>query len=200
MVSPQAIWQKKRYAEDPEYRERRRAENCHWRAAHKDEINERNRTRLRTDLQYRKRRHGYRFRRYGMSGDDYDALVALQGGLCAICRRKPKRSRKKRKRRLGVDHCHSTNKVRGLLCGNCNTTLGQCDDDTERLLAAIAYLVASRHDVGPADARAIAAEFAERSRRRLEVLIRAAFALRRRLVARMSAAKSGSSQRASARR
>ena len=44
MVSPQAIWQKKRYAEDPEYRERRRAENCHWRAAHKDEINERNRT------------------------------------------------------------------------------------------------------------------------------------------------------------
>ena len=68
MVSPQAIWQKKRYAEDPEYRERRRAENCRWRAAHKDEINERNRTRLRTDPQYRKRRHGYRFRRYGCPG------------------------------------------------------------------------------------------------------------------------------------
>jgi len=133
-----------------------------------------------------------------MSGDDYDALVALQGGLCAICRRKPKRSRKKRMRRLEVDHCHSTNKVRGLLCGNCNTTLGQCDDDTERLLAAIAYLVASRHDVGPADARAIAAEFAERSRRRLEFLIRAAFAWRRRLVARIGAAKSGSPQRVSA--
>jgi Recombination endonuclease VII len=197
MVSPQPIWQKGRYAEDPEYRERRREANRRWRAAHKDEINERNRTRLRTDPRYRKRQHGYRFRRYGMSGDDYDALMALQGGLCAICRRKPKR-RKKCNHRLQVDHCHSTNKVRGLLCGNCNTTLGQCDDDTERLLAAIAYLVASRHDVGPADARAIATEFAERSRRRLEVLIRAAFALRRRLVARMSAAKSGSSQRASA--
>jgi Autographiviridae endonuclease VII len=198
MVSLQAIWQKKRYARDPEYRERRRAENRHWRAAHKDELNQRNRTRFRTDPRYRKRRRGYRFHRYGMSGEDYDALVALQGGLCAICRRKPKRSRKNHKRRLEVDHCHSTNKVRGLLCGNCNTTLGQCDDDTERLLAAIAYLVASRHDVGPAEARAIAAEFAERSRRRLEVLIRAAFALRRRLIARMSAAKSGSSRRASA--
>jgi Recombination endonuclease VII len=199
MVSPQALWQKRRYAEDPEYRERRRAENRRWRAAHKDEINERLRDRFRTDPRYRKRRRSYRYRRYGMSGEDYGALVALQGGLCAACRRKPKRSRKKRIRWLDVDHCHSTNKVRGLLCGNCNTTLGQCDDDTERLLAAVAYLVASRHDVGPADARAIAAEFAERSRRRLEFLIRAAFASRRRLVARLGAAKSGSSQRASAR-
>jgi hypothetical protein len=134
-----------------------------------------------------------------MSGEDYDVLVALQGGLCAICRRKPKRYRKKRNHRLEVDHCHSTNKVRGLLCGKCNPMLGQCNDDPDRLLAAIAYLVASRHDVGPADARAIAAEFAERSRRRLEFLIRAAFASRRRLVARLGAAKSGSSQRASAR-
>jgi len=50
-------------------------------------------------------------RRLGL-GDDYDALMALQGGLYAICRRKPKRYRKKRSHRLEVDHCHSTNRVR----------------------------------------------------------------------------------------
>ena len=199
MVSPQALWQKRRYAEDPEYRKKRLAERRRYWAAHKDEINERLRNKIRVDPRYRKKLRGYRYRRYGMSGEDYDVLVALQGGLCAICRRKPKRYRKKRNHRLEVDHCHSTNKVRGLLCGKCNPMLGQCNDDPDRLLAAIAYLVASRHDVGPADARAIAAEFAERSRRRLEFLIRAAFASRRRLVARLGAAKSGSSQRASAR-
>jgi hypothetical protein len=122
MVSRRSALRRKRYAEDPEYRERYCATRRRWWAAHKEEGNE------------RKRRA-----RYGISEADYQAMLARQGGVCAICRRKSKR-------RLEIDHCHKTGKVRGLLCGNCNTALGRCHDDPDILRAAIAYLEASRRD------------------------------------------------------
>lgn len=49
---------------------------------------------------------------YGITADDYAALLAFQGGVCYICRRKP------RAKRLAVDHDHQTGEVRGLLCAN----------------------------------------------------------------------------------
>lgn len=49
---------------------------------------------------------------YGLSGDDYEALLRYQGGRCYICRRVP------RTKRLAVDHDHRTGEVRGLLCAN----------------------------------------------------------------------------------
>ncbi len=60
-----------------------------------------------------------------------------QGGACAICRRRPAR-------RLCIDHCHATRKVRGLLCDNCNIALGLLDDDPDRLRAALAYVLRAR--------------------------------------------------------
>ncbi len=135
MVSRQAKSQKKRYAEDPEYRKKLcEISRSYW-AANKDEFNARRRARLLTDPEYRKRQQRYRARRYGLSGNDYDALLALQGGVCAICRKN---------RPLGVDHCHLFNEVRGLLCNNCNVGLGMFDDDPDRLRAAADYLERSR--------------------------------------------------------
>ena len=122
MVSRRSILRRKRYAEDPEYRERSCAAARRYRATHKERVNRR-----RQEL------------RYGISTADYDALLARQGGACAICRRKSDR-------RLQVDHCHTTKEVRGLLCNNCNTTLGRCRDDPDILRAAIAYLEASRRE------------------------------------------------------
>lgn len=58
----------------------------------------------------RARHRSYVQRTYGIPGETYDALLALQGGRCFICREMP------RTRRLAVDHDHVTGAVRGLLC------------------------------------------------------------------------------------
>ena len=58
-----------------------------------------------------------RRRELGVTVEDYDRLLAAQGGGCAICGNPPKT------RRLDVDHDHRTGKVRGLLCHRCNRAL-----------------------------------------------------------------------------
>ena len=68
------------------------------------------------------------WRRYKLRPGDWEAMFEAQGGCCAICKRVSKNPRDS-KRPLVVDHCHKTNKVRGLLCHNCNLTLGKYDDD-----------------------------------------------------------------------
>ena len=75
---------------------------------------------------------------HGISLDEYKVMLANQGGLCAICRGTPRG-----KTYFCVDHCHSTGKIRGLLCFNCNTMLGQVADSIEILEAAIFYLTKS---------------------------------------------------------
>lgn len=72
---------------------------------------------------------------YGLEPGQYDLLLAAQDGACAICRRKPGA------KRLAVDHDHTTEEVRGLLCKACNRdVLGHLRDDTEALQRAIEYL------------------------------------------------------------
>ena len=79
----------------------------------------------------RNREYGKRF---GITKADYDRLLIQQDSACAICKLIPKR------RRLDVDHCHDTGRVRGLLCETCNKALGQFEDNPELLRAAIQYL------------------------------------------------------------
>jgi recombination endonuclease VII len=152
-ANPQNERQRKRYAEDPDYRAAVLARNRAFRAAHRDEINARAREVYAADDGYRarKRRSGNKWYKperrlaqvYGLSQQDYDAMLAHQGGVCAICE---KRSDKP----LFVDHCHVTGKVRGLLCRNCNSALGFMCDDPRLTTIATEYLrrAAARHD-GP---------------------------------------------------
>lgn len=74
--------------------------------------------------------------KYGITVADYEAMIEAQDGLCAICRGKHRGSGG----RLHVDHCHDSGKVRGLLCGPCNTAIGLLDHDEGRVRQVIEYL------------------------------------------------------------
>ena len=76
--------------------------------------------------------------RYGLTPEDYDAMLRAQDGKCAICGRED--SGRSDKRSLCVDHDHDTGAVRGLLCDPCNNGLGRFNDDPSLLMAAIRYL------------------------------------------------------------
>ena len=87
---------------------------------------------------YRRQRYGEWIRhRYKMSLAEFDALLHLQGGACAICGRVPDK--------FQVDHDHDTGIVRGLLCRGCNTLLGQASESEAILSRAIEYLQAHSH-------------------------------------------------------
>jgi hypothetical protein len=73
---------------------------------------------------------------YGITVEDFDSMIKNQNGECAICGG----VRVIVQGGLCVDHCHKTNKVRGLLCNHCNTALGKFDDNIELLKNAIKYL------------------------------------------------------------
>ncbi len=79
---------------------------------------------------------------YGLEPDEFEALLARQGGVCAVCHRPPPKS--KHSWNLSVDHDHKTGEIRGLLCFNCNAGIGQFKDEPERLRAAARYLEARR--------------------------------------------------------
>lgn len=78
-------------------------------------------------------------KKFGLTPGTYQAMLAAQGGGCAICR-----AEKASLRKLHVDHCHTTGKVRGLLCGKCNSLLGFAEDSLEILSRAAAYLGAHK--------------------------------------------------------
>jgi len=107
---------------DPEYRKKYRKRNKErhkenlrkWRKSNKESV------------------RGYQLKSlYNLSLEDYENLLLKQDNKCQICEKEKK---------LVVDHCHNSGKVRGLLCYGCNTSLGQFKDDTSLLRRAITYL------------------------------------------------------------
>ena len=87
------------------HREEQRARSRAYHAAHREERRASSRV--------------YNLKHYGITPVEYDNLLKLQGGVCALCRQPPNG------RRLAVDHDHKTGKVRGILCIKCNRILEQ---------------------------------------------------------------------------
>lgn len=109
--------------------ERERARQRAWDAA-KESANPGRRQRV--------NRRGALLRRYGLTVEDWDAMIVAQSGLCAICN----------DQLAGVaatspcvDHDHVTGRVRAILCRNCNSALGMVKDDPDRAMALAAYLL-----------------------------------------------------------
>lgn len=114
-------------------------------------------------------------RYYGLTFERYDHMFAQQKGHCAICPevlvRQTDRSRPFTKyvtNAIGrVDHDHATGKVRGLLCGECNSLLGRAKDNEQILLNAVGYLRASAtHQAQPTTERKSVSEIAPGNRHR----------------------------------
>lgn len=70
--------------------------------------------------------------RYGLTLEQWNEMASAQGGRCAICGEVPKK--------LVVDHCHDTMKVRALLCHACNKGIGHFGDDAALVTRAGEYL------------------------------------------------------------
>lgn len=82
----------------------------------------------------------YLKRTYKITLEEWYDMFDKQNSLCAICNQEGFKLDPASANLLVVDHCHTTGKVRGLLCHNCNRGLGLFKDDRERLLKALAYL------------------------------------------------------------
>jgi len=74
---------------------------------------------------------------YGITLEEFNRILEKQGGRCAICGTTESGGRHNT---FHVDHCHGSNRVRGLLCLNCNRGIGYFHDNVETLKNAAKYL------------------------------------------------------------
>jgi hypothetical protein len=81
--------------------------------------------------------------KYGITIDDYNRMLFAQGGVCATNGCMNDGSEDKRRKRLFVDHCHSTGKVRGLLCCTCNRVLGLMKESPDLIRGLASYIEAA---------------------------------------------------------
>ena len=120
--------------------------------SYKDAKNNARREKYKSDEEYRERiktnvkkyyaqhpgkRRRQRMEKYGITPEDYDSMLDAQHGCCAIC---VAEVGSKSRKRLYVDHDHSTGKIRGLLCQRCNFGIGFFFDDVSLFKKAIHYL------------------------------------------------------------
>lgn len=95
-------------------------------------------------VEYRRRSPAARHRardtklksKFGITAREYEDMYQAQAGRCSICGDPSSWGG----RRLSVDHCHKTGRVRALLCAKCNTGLGKFGDSLPLLQKAMEYL------------------------------------------------------------
>ncbi len=78
----------------------------------------------------------YTAKKFGLTPDCLAKLYEVSNGCCEICGI----TEEDHGKYLAIDHCHKTGEVRGLLCMQCNTALGNFNDDLDRIKKAMEYL------------------------------------------------------------
>lgn len=106
--------------------------NKKWAAANRDKKNA-NQKRAYRNSAGRITRNSYLKRRFGLTLEQYAAMLTAQSGRCAACGEPSTKT-------LHVDHCHESGLVRGLLCHACNTALGLLRECPKRMDALKAYI------------------------------------------------------------
>lgn len=86
-------------------------------------------------------------KRYGITHDDYNHMLEQQGGSCKACQSLYPGNGKSHY--FDVDHCHTSGKVRGLLCRKCNVTLGTLERQRDRITLLETYLTHVEFDPQP---------------------------------------------------
>lgn len=119
-----------RYANDPEYRAKIKAERKAYYQDNKEIIKAR--TKAWREANPRYNRNYFLMKNYGLTPEQWDARLIAQSGRCAICSEPMLVP--------CLDHCHAGGENRDLLCSSCNIALGYFKDDPERILAAADYL------------------------------------------------------------
>lgn len=114
-----------------------------WRLKNPEKLKESNRKyRLKYRLKIRLKTKSLSLKyKYGISQEECDRMHLIQDSACKICLRINSMSKNGIVKRLSVDHCHSTGKVRGLLCTKCNSALGLIGDDLKILDRMKEYLL-----------------------------------------------------------
>lgn len=124
---------RERYANDPAFRERTLTQN---RESARKHSSRRWQELYENDESFRSLQWERHIKnKYGLSVEDYLSMLDEQNGVCAICEHTCASGN-----RLCVDHCHSTGRVRGLLCAHCNHAIGKLGDDPQVLRRAAGYL------------------------------------------------------------
>lgn len=129
-------WRRKRRT-DPEYRDREQAYNRNLRSrpGGRDFQIE-----YRSKPEHKAKQRGYLLKRnHGLTVEQWERMFNEQGRICGIC----KSLEPTTIHGWHVDHCHLTNKIRGILCHSCNTAIGLFKDNIESLLSAVKYLKSS---------------------------------------------------------
>lgn len=101
-----------------------------WNLKNKEKLREIHR---RHRAKYPERHLGYKLKTFGLTVERYKQILSSQNGVCVGCLTPPKT-------RLPVDHDHKTGLVRGLLCCNCNFSIGHAKDSPEVLRRLADYL------------------------------------------------------------
>ena len=119
--------------------EKVREKNKEYRKNHKEELNTYSKN---WRAQNPERIKENNIKKFGITFKEYSDMLVSQNGVCAICKRKESMMSNNGKsvKDFCVDHCHSTGRVRGLLCNKCNSAIGYMDDNPNFLRNAIIYL------------------------------------------------------------
>ncbi len=121
----------------PEQYEKHKAVMREYHSEHADIRNSEKRRRYSEDPLFKQnKRSGNRRWLYGITAEEFNALISKQDGRCAVCQRE----RPSKGRDFCVDHDHETGIIRGILCIQCNAALGLLSESRETIIRLAAYL------------------------------------------------------------